>query len=134
LNGSLSSTVTLRLARYFASTLHGCLAPVVRSSVITTAGPSVLSGTAAGASVEGPMASVSARFSGAGAAGGAEDNGAGCAFSEVLVSAVCGVEVAIGAASDGPETCAVVLGDGAACAVAGGCNVAISTGMDDGAP
>jgi hypothetical protein len=83
------------------------------------------------------MASVSARFNVAGAARVAGDEGAGCAVAEVLVSAVCGVEVAIGAASDGAETWAAVSGDGAACAVAvavaGGCNVAISTGRDDGA-
>ena len=64
LYGSIPSTVTLRFFRYLSSILYGCLAPVVSKSIITSVGPLVLSGFAAGPSVEGPRAaSVSVRFS-----------------------------------------------------------------------
>jgi hypothetical protein len=75
------STVTLRFLRYFSSILYGCLAPVVKSNMITTVGPLELSGFAAGVSVEGPMASVSVRFSSARVAGCAEVGTTGCVLS-----------------------------------------------------
>lgn len=59
----------LRLFRYLSSILYGCLAPVVKSSMITSTGPLVLSGFEAGVSVEGPMASVSDLVKSVGGAG-----------------------------------------------------------------
>ena len=87
LYGSMSSTVTLRFFRYLSSILYGCLAPVVSKSIITTVGPLVLSGFAAGPSVEGPRAaSVSVRFSSLRAGGAADDDAGCCVISEELIS------------------------------------------------
>jgi hypothetical protein len=137
------STVTLRFLRYLSSILYGCLFPVVRSSMMTTVGPLVLSGFAAGESVEGPMASVSVRFSSARGAGCAEVGTAGCVPSaeveseaagsawgvwDVSVSCVAVVAVA-GAVSGAVVVAAVVAVSGAA---AGGVwRVRISTGAED---
>ena len=60
LYGSIASTLTFRFFKYLSSILYGCLAPLVRSNVITTTGPLEVSGFAASVSVEGPIASVSA--------------------------------------------------------------------------
>jgi len=97
LYGSMFSTLILRFLRYFSSILYGCLAPLVRSSMMTSTGPLVLSGFEAGVSVEGPMASVSARFKAVGGAGFADDEGAAGAFSEAMASAAGGADVAIAA-------------------------------------
>ena len=64
---------------------------------MTSTGPLVLSGFEAGVSVEGPMASVSARFKAVGGAGFADDEGAAGAFSEAMASAAGGADVAIAA-------------------------------------
>src|SRR5689334_22180768 len=86
LYGFISSTCMLRFFRYFSSILYGCLAPDIRRSIITNVGPLLLSGFAAGPSVEGPRAaSVSVRFSSL-RAGGAVDDAAGCALSDGLIS------------------------------------------------
>ena len=80
---------------------------------MTKTGPLVLSGAAAGVSVDGPIASVSARVR---AAGGEalEVEETGCALSAALAPAVRGMEVAIGAVAGVSETCAVdVTGAGA---------------------
>lgn len=69
LYGSIASTLTFRFFKYLSSILYGCLAPLVRSNVITTTGPLEVSGFAAGVSVEGPIASVSAQVRVAGAEG-----------------------------------------------------------------
>lgn len=95
LYGSMASIATLRFFKYLSSILYGCLAPVVRSSIITNTGPFELSGAAAGVSVEGPMASVSERFRLAGVAGFADDDGAGCVFSEGLTSVDGSVETSV---------------------------------------
>jgi len=123
------STLILRFFRYFSSILYGCLAPLVRSSIITSTGPLVLSGFAAGVSVDGPIASVSARFNAAGGAGFADGETATGAFSEVLVSVACGVEVAIGAATGVSATCVLVFVEAGTAPDA--CRVLISTGLDD---
>ena len=107
------STLTLRFFRYFSSILYGCLEPLVRSSIITSTGPLVLSGFAAGVSVDGPMASVSARFKAEGGAGFADGEAAAGASSEVLGSTVCGVEVAIGAVAGAASVACVVVSTGA---------------------
>lgn len=88
LYGSIASTFTLRFFKYFSSILYGCRAPVVSSKVITTTGPLELSGFAAGTSVEGPIASVSARLSSAGGvgfggAGGVIDSAGSCVLEGV---------------------------------------------------
>ena len=67
LNGSFPCTSTFRLLRYFGSNLNGCLAPVVRSSVIISVGPAFSSfGIGMGESEEGPIAVENARLIGAG--------------------------------------------------------------------
>ena len=87
LYGSISSTVTLRFFRYFSSILYGCLAPVVSNSMITTVGPLLLSGFAAGPSVEGPRAaSVSVRFRSLRGGGAADDDASACVSSDELIS------------------------------------------------
>jgi hypothetical protein len=101
----------------------------VRSSIITSTGPLVLSGFAAGVSVDGPIASVSARFNAAGGAGFADGEAATGASSEVLVSATCGVEAAIGAAAGVSATCVLVLAGAGTAPEAW--RVLISTGLDD---
>src|SRR5690242_3783567 len=83
LYGSISSTVTLRFLRYFSSILYGCLAPVVSSSIMTTVGPLLLSGFAAGPSVEGPRAaSVSVRLSSLRGGGAKDGAAAACVLSD----------------------------------------------------
>ena len=123
------STLMLRFFRYFSSILYGCLAPLVRSSIITSTGPLVLSGFAAGVSVDGPIASVSARFNAAGDAGFADGETATGALSEVLVSVTCGVEVAIGAVTGVSATCVPVFAEAGTTPDAW--RVLISTGLDD---
>ena len=127
----MSSTTTLRFLRYLSSILYGCLAPVEgSSSIMTTTGPFELSGFAAGVSVEGPIASVSARLRFVGGAGFVGDVAAICELVAGIVSEVCGTSI-----SAGPvvvvvsEACAVLL-VGADAAPDGG-NVFISTGLDD---
>lgn len=115
LYGSMFSTLTLRFFRYFSSILYGCLAPLVRSSIITRTGPFVLSGFAAGVSVDGPMASVSARFSAEGGASFPGDEGATGASSKVLEPTGCSAGVAAGATAGASVVCVVVsAGAGAA--------------------
>jgi len=123
------STLMLRFFRYFSSILYGCLAPLVRSSIITSTGPLVLSGFAAGVSVDGPIASVSARFNAAGGAGFADGEAATGAFSEALVSTAGGVEVAIGAVTGVSATCVPVFAEAGTTPDAW--RVLISTGLDD---
>lgn len=123
------STLMLRFFRYFSSILYGCLAPLVRSSIITSTGPLVLSGFAAGVSVDGPIASVSARFNAAGGAGFADGEAATGAFSEALVSTAGGVEVAIGAVAGVSATCVPVFAEAGTTPDAW--RVLISTGLDD---
>jgi hypothetical protein len=105
LYGSMFSTLTFRFFRYFSSILYGCLALLVRSSIITSTGPFVLSGFAAGVSVDGPMASVSARFKAGGGASFAGDEEAPGASSGVLGSTSCAVGAAIGAAAGASVVC-----------------------------
>lgn len=128
LNGSIPSTCTLRFFRYFSSILYGCLAPVVRRSIITSVGPLLLSGIAAGPSVEGPRAaSVSVRFSSLRTGGAADDDTAGCALSDGLVSPM--LVNSTGAIWGAPESVAVeVVGAGAP---VGDWSVFISTALDD---
>jgi len=57
------STVTLRFRRYRSSILNGCLAPVGKSRVIMTVGPEDGSCCTDGASMAGPIASLSFRKS-----------------------------------------------------------------------
>lgn len=123
------STLMLRFFRYFSSILYGCLAPLVRSSIITSTGPLVLSGFAAGVSVDGPIASVSARFNAAGGAGFADGEAATGAFSEALVSTAGGVEVAIGAVTGVSATCVPVFAEAGTTPDAW--RVLISTGLDE---
>jgi hypothetical protein len=132
LYGSMSATSTPRFLRYFSSILYGCLAPVDgRSSIITTTGPFEASGTAAGVSVEGPMASVSARFKAVGGAGFADDATAVCDGCAVIDSFVWGTVISAGAAEvlvSVEAGAAVVVDAGTA---SDGGNVLISTGLDD---
>jgi len=92
---------------------------------MTSTGPLVLSGFAAGVSVEGPIASVSARVKAAGGGGFADDEGAAGAFSEALVS-MAGVAVVAIAAWVGAS--AVFAG---AAPAPEAWRVLISTGLDD---
>lgn len=129
LYGSISSTVTLRFLRYFSSILYGCLAPVVRSNMITTVGPLVLSGFAAGPSVEGPSAaSVSVRFSSLRPGATANDAAAGCVLSADGLRSPTLVK-STGASCGAPDSLVVVfavLG-----APVGDCSVFISTALED---
>jgi hypothetical protein len=93
---------------------------------MTTTGPFELSGTAAGVSVEGPMASVSARFSGAGIVAAVA---AACELCAGVVSGVCGAAISLGPVVVGSEGCAAVFA--AAGATLDGGSVFISTGLDD---
>ena len=89
----------------------------------------MLSGFAAGVSVDGPMASLSARFNAEGGAAFAGDEGAPGASSEVAGSTVCAAGVAIGAAAGASVVCVVVAaGTGPAPAAS---RVLISTGLAD---
>lgn len=63
LSGFMLSTVTLRFRKYRSSILKGCLAPVGKSRVIMRAGPEAGSGCTEGASIAGPIASLSFRKS-----------------------------------------------------------------------
>lgn len=136
LYGSMASTVTLRFLRYFSSILYGCRAPVVSSSIITSVGPFVLSGSNAGVSVDGPMASVSARVSSVGGAGFAavgevdEVGEAGNAASEGCISTMCGFAAATWVVMGVSEVCAVLFAGGGVTA-AEDWRVRISTGLDD---
>lgn len=98
---------------------------------MTSTGPLVLSGLAAGVSVEGPMASVSARFKSAGGAAFAGDEGAAGASSGALDSAVwvAGVAIAAGAGAGAAVVCAVVSAGAAAGAWGEASRVLISTGL-----
>lgn len=98
---------------------------------MTSTGPFVLSGAAAGVSVEGPMASVSARLRLEGGAGFTNDEGAGSVLSEGLVSVEGGVESVVWAVVGVSDSCAVVFADAGVAAEAG--SVLISTGLDDSA-
>lgn len=89
----------------------------------------MLSGFAAGVSVDGPIASVSARFNAAGGAGFADGEAATGAFSEALVSTAGGVEVAIGAVTGVSATCVPVFAEAGTTPDAW--RVLISTGLDD---
>lgn len=102
---------------------------MVRSSIITSTGPLVLSGFAAGVSVEGPMASVSARFKFAGGAGFADDDAASWLSSEGSISAADGAGTSTGLVTDASGTGAAVLVDVGPAADAG--SVLSSTGLDD---
>mgnify|MGYP003624077604 CR=1 FL=1 len=104
---------------------------MVRSSIITTTGPLVLSGFAAGVSVEGPIASVSARVRLIGGAGFVVDAAAGNVLGAGMVSVVCGTMISAGAELVSSGSCVVVLVVGGA--VTAGGNVFISTGLDDNA-
>jgi hypothetical protein len=94
--------------------------------MMTTTGPFELSGTAAGVSVDGPMASVSERFNGAGRVAAVA---AACELCAGIVSEVCGTAISLGPAVVGSEGCAVVFA--AAGASLDGGNVFISTGLDE---
>lgn len=128
LYGSIASALTLRFLRYFSSILYGCRAPVVSSRVITTTGPFVLSGFAAGVSVEGPIASVSVRLS---AVGRAAFVGFDVAIdSDGGVLCVCGFSsgfCAVGTLGTVSEADAVGVDDGTSVV----CRVLISTGLVD---
>lgn len=96
---------------------------------MTTTGPLELSGTAAGVSVEGPMASVSARFNGTGSVAAVAT---ACELCAGMVSEVCGTTISLGPAAAvvvGAEGCAAVFA-GAGATLDDG-NVFISTGLDD---
>lgn len=98
---------------------------------MTTTGPFELSGTAAGVSVEGPIASVSERFKLVGGAGLSDDMMGACALGAGIVSEVCGTVISTGA-----MVVVVVLEGCAVMLVAAGVtpddgNVLISTGLDD---
>jgi hypothetical protein len=100
--------------------------------MMTTTGPFELSGTAAGVSVDGPMASVSERFNGAGRVAAVA---AACELCAGIVSEVCGTTISLGPAvvgsegSEGSEGCAVVFAAAGASLDDG--NVFISTGLDE---
>jgi len=96
---------------------------------MTSTGPLVLSGFAAGVSVDGPIASVSARFNAAGGAGFADGAAATGASSEALISVTCGVEAAIAAGTGVSATCVLVLAGAGTAPDAW--RVRISTGLDD---
>jgi hypothetical protein len=130
LYGFISSTCILRFFRYFSSILYGCLAPVVRRSIMTNVGPLLLSGLAAGPSVEGPSAaSVSVRFSSLRAGVAVDDDAAGCALSDGLISPM--FVNSTGAIWGAPEAVAVeVVGAGAP---VGDWSVSISTALEDSA-
>lgn len=127
LYGSMASTSTLRFLRYLASILYGCRAPVVSSSIMTTTGPLVWSGIAAGVSVDGPMASLSLRLMSVGGAG--FDAAVDAAGSSDNCACVAGVSIDTG--SDGWGACAVEVV--AAGSGVGAGSVFISTGLDDSA-
>ena len=96
---------------------------------MTSTGPLVLSGFEAGVSVEGPMASVSARFKAVGGAGFADEEGAAGAFSGAMASTAGGADVAI-AACAGASAVWVAVFAGAAPATEAW-RVLISTGLED---
>lgn len=127
LYGSMASTSTLRFLRYLASILYGCRAPVVSSSIMTTTGPLVWSGIAAGVSVDGPMASLSLRLMSVGGAGFAV--AASAAGSSDCCACVAGVSIDMG--SEGSGACAVEVVAAGSGVDAG--SVFISTGLDDNA-
>jgi hypothetical protein len=130
LYGSISSTVTSRFLRYFSSILYGCLAPVEGSSnIITTTGPFDVSGIAAGVSVEGPIASVSARVRLVGGAGFAVAMASVCVLEAGIVSEVCGTAISAGLEATANERCAVVFTTAGAAPDGG--SVRSSTGLDD---
>ena len=98
---------------------------------MTTTGPFELSGIVAGVSVEGPMASVSARLRLVGGAGFAADVVGGAALGAGSVSEVCGTVIMVGSVAP-----ATLSGTGAVVFAAAGAapddgNVFISTGLDD---
>lgn len=126
LYGSIDSTATFRFLRYFSSILYGCRAPVVSSNMMTRTGPLVLSGLAAGVSVDGPIASVSARVNSAGGAALAEVDGAIWAISVDSGSTVEWLVVSIGSVSAGFDG----IASAGAAAAAGGSGLS-STGVDD---
>lgn len=78
--------------------------------MMTSTGPLVLSGFAAGVSVEGPIASVSVRFGWAGTTTSAGADGIGSEFVEDSITVVCGVVISVGAIAGVSETCAVDMG------------------------
>jgi hypothetical protein len=130
LYGSISSTVTSRFFRYFSSILYGCRAPVEgRSSIITTTGPFEASGTAAGVSVEGPIASVSARVRLVGGAVFAVDMTTVCEVEAGIVSEVCGTAISAGPVATAAEGCAAVVTAAGAAPDEG--SVCSSTGLED---
>lgn len=104
---------------------------MVSSSIITNVGPLVLSGTVAAVSVEGPMASVSARARLEGGAGFTDDDGAGVAEPDGCISEMCGLVDATCVVRGVSESCAAV--SAGVDAMAGAWSVLISTGLDDNA-
>jgi hypothetical protein len=95
--------------------------------MITTTGPLVWSGMAAGVSVEGPIASVSLRLRSVGGAGFVEATAGSVSSS----ACVCGVDVSIDAGSVVAAVGAVVFVGAGSGEDAG--NVLISTGLVDNA-
>lgn len=131
----MASTVMLRFFRYRSSILYGCRAPVVSSSIMTMTGPFVVSGFDVGVSVDGPIASDSARVRLAGASASTAagtDGAAGSGAICMLCSCVWGVAASIDGGLAASGTCAVVFVDGGSPADAG--NVLSSTGLVDNAP
>jgi hypothetical protein len=130
----MASTVMLRFFRYRSSILYGCRAPVVSNSMITTTGPLVGSGLIVGVSVEGPIASDSARVRVAGGASsstftGAADTGAICVLCSCVWEDGSSLDGVSTAASGSSCVVVFVLDGGSAADVAG--NVLNSTGLVD---
>jgi hypothetical protein len=124
----------LRFFRYRSSILYGCRAPVVSNSIITTTGPLVGSGLIVGVSVEGPIASDSARVRVAGgvntsAFAGAADTGAICVLCSCVWADVSSTDAGSAVASGAACVVVFVVDGGSAADVAG--NVLSSTGLVD---
>lgn len=89
----------------------------------------MLSGFEAGVSVDGPIASVSARVSLVGRVAVVGDVVVACAMGVGVISVVFGIDSAAGAEVVGSEVCAVEFAITGAAPVGG--NVLISTGLED---
>lgn len=91
----------------------------------------MLSGLAAGVSVEGPIASVSVRLRFEGGARCADDDGAGSVVPDGVISEAIGAEISAGAADWVPEGLALLSAGAGVDAASDGASVRISTGLDD---
>lgn len=99
--------------------------------MMTRVGPFVLSGLEAAVSVDGPIASVSARVRLVGGVGFAAGGEVGAAAAEGCISEMCGLVDATCVVRGVSESCAAMFAG--VDAAAGAWSVRISTGLGDGA-